>query len=111
MPKLQGPLFSLGASGSIGKTLVFRKTRHGLTVQRWSKPTDPATDAQLPYRAYWSAARDAWRALEAADRATWQQCATSWSLPPFTLFAREYILQRITAPNLPLIPADKSTLP
>jgi hypothetical protein len=111
MPKLQGPLFSIGASGSIGKTLVYRRTRHGLTVQHWSQPTDPATPSQLDNRAYWAAARNAWRNLTPTQRQPWLQCATSWSLQPFAIFAREWILQRIDPPNLPDVPRDKSTLP
>lgn len=52
MAKLKAPLLSLGASGAIGKALVFFPWK-GLNVAReYVTPANPQTDAQNTHRAY-----------------------------------------------------------
>ncbi len=52
MAKLKGPLFSLGAAGAIGKTIVYFGWK-GLNVAReYVVPANPQTPLQTAQRAY-----------------------------------------------------------
>lgn len=51
MAKLKAPLLSLGASGAIGKTLVFFDWKGLNVVREYVIPTDPNTTAQSTHRA------------------------------------------------------------
>ncbi len=59
MAKLKAPLLSLGASGAIGKTLVFFNWKGLDVVREYVIPANPKTTAQLVQRAYLKAAVDA----------------------------------------------------
>lgn len=56
MAKLKAPLLSLGASGSIAKTLTFFNWKGLNVVREWVKPANPDTALQQTQRAYLTAA-------------------------------------------------------
>lgn len=56
MAKLKGPLFSLGARGQLGKTLVFFPWKGVDSVREYVVPANPQTAAQLAQRALMTAA-------------------------------------------------------
>jgi len=56
MAKLKAPLFSLGASGSIAKTLVYFPWKGINAVREHVVPTNPKTTAQQAQRAHMTAA-------------------------------------------------------
>jgi len=65
MAKLKGPLFSLGASGQLAKTLVFFPWK-GLNVAReYVIPSNPQTALQVTHRGYMTAAVAAIHAAQA----------------------------------------------
>jgi len=55
MAKLKGPLFSLGASGQIGKTLVFFGWKGLDVVREYVVPSNPQTTGQTTQRGYLTA--------------------------------------------------------
>jgi len=59
MAKLNGPLFSLGASGAIAKTLVYFPWKGINSVRRWLVPANPQSAAQTTQRGYFTEAVDA----------------------------------------------------
>ena len=61
MAKITGPLLSLGASGSIAKTLVFSKWKGRLYARRHVTPANPQTVAQTLTRDVFAAASSYWR--------------------------------------------------
>lgn len=65
MAKLKAPLLSLGASGAIGKTLVFFNWKGLDVVREYVIPSNPKTDAQLLQRSYLKAAVAAIHAYQA----------------------------------------------
>lgn len=65
MAKLKGPLFSLGAAGSIGKTLVYFGWKGIDCVREYLVPTNPKTAAQTAHRAHLTAAVAAVHAAQA----------------------------------------------
>jgi len=52
MAKLKAPLLSLGASGAIGKTLVYFPWKGINAVREYVIPTNPQTDLQIAQRAF-----------------------------------------------------------
>jgi len=66
MAKLKGPLFSLGASGQIGKTLVYMNWKGLDTVREYVVPANPQTSGQVTQRGFLTAAV-AWIHAHQAD--------------------------------------------
>lgn len=112
MAKLTGPLFSLGASQQIGKTLVYF-TWKGLSVVRgYVIPSNPKTTLQTTQRDYLKAAvaaihtaqalaADKLGAIDAAAYALWAsvvQSATTW----FNQICRNWLDQK-RATKIPVI--------
>lgn len=52
MAKLKGPLFSLSATGAIGKTLVYFGWKGLKVARQWVQPANPQTAAQVTQRGY-----------------------------------------------------------
>lgn len=66
MAKLKAPLLSMGASGAIGKTMVFFNWKGIDAVREYVIPSNPKTTAQNTQRGYLIAAVDAIHAAQAA---------------------------------------------
>ncbi len=74
MAIVTGPLFSLTGRQSVGKTLVFYRSR-GLNVTRqWVKPKNPQTPAQIARRDLFQDAAAFWRSHD-LDKPAWQLLA------------------------------------
>lgn len=79
MPKVTGPLLSLDARQSIGKTLTFQNRRGVSVVYGYKKPGDVtplvlSTDQELQ-REKFSAIVWKWQQLTAGEKETWNQSA------------------------------------
>lgn len=105
MAKVQGPLMSVSASGSVANAATHRATKHGAVVQQKSKPTGPASEAQQRERLRFANAMHQWDQLTTEQRAPWVLLATTHPLDDYKIFVREYLLQQCVPPNLPLVPA------
>ncbi len=83
MAKLKGPLMSLGASGAIGKTLIFFGWKGIDAVREYVVPSNPKTGPQITQRTYLSEAvamvhtaqARAANALSAADQTAYSALA------------------------------------
>lgn len=76
MAKARGPLFGLGASGSIADALTYQRGASGPVAKRYSRPANPQTAAQQAQRATVRTATENWhgdgdRPLEAVDQAAY----------------------------------------
>lgn len=80
MAKIKGPLFSLGAHGSLSKTLSYSRRRSGDQCRRYNKPTVPATPAQHAQRRLTEFLVAHWQNMSAGDRATWEANAKASGL-------------------------------
>jgi len=58
--KCRGPLFSFGASKSVGKTVTYRKGSPATVATGYATPTDPRSPAQIGQRARVGVAVAAW---------------------------------------------------
>ena len=106
MAKVKGPLLSLGASGSVGKSMTFGKWKGINTVRIASTPANPNTAAQQAQRSTFQLAVASWKAQDAADQLTWTNRAKALglSMSGFNLYVREYIAQGIVDPAVPTLP-------
>jgi hypothetical protein len=85
MAKTQAPLFGFGASGQLGKSLVFGKWKGIDVARRYVVPANPDTTGQSTQRGYLTSAvaewHDATNVLSAADKAAWNRLAGVQSAP------------------------------
>jgi len=71
MAIVKGPLLSLSASGTFGKTLVYQGRKSGTAVFLPKTPYDPKSSAQLGVRQYVSLGIYYWHQLSPANIASW----------------------------------------
>lgn len=64
MAIVQAPLYSAGAVGTIGLTLIYSREKGANKVKSYSVPVPPPTISQLEYRALFKQARDLWKSYE-----------------------------------------------
>lgn len=79
MAKLKGPLFSLEASGQLGKFAVYFPWKGLKVVRVHVVPTNPRSAAQTIQRGYVTAANAVWHATgwTVADLAAWNKAAST----------------------------------
>lgn len=104
MAKISGPLFSFGASGTVGKVLTFNQSDRRAVARKKPAASTSATPMQLTMRADFVAAAKAWRALDSVDRAAWIALAAPTARPAFAKYYLEWAAQRSTAASPPQIP-------
>ena len=75
MAKPTGPLLSLGASGTLAKTLVYSKWKGRPYVRRWVTPANPQTAGQDLTRNVFSYMSDLWKGAPTDVRSPWVRFA------------------------------------
>lgn len=86
MARVKGPLFSMDARGSVGKTLVFSIWKGINYVRRHSIPANPKSPAQISFRATMTFLSQIWDGLTAGNKATWDDRADSLGISPFNAY-------------------------
>ena len=76
MAKLSGPLMSLGARGSIAKTIVTSKWRGIAYARQHVIPANPKTTAQMFVRNMFAALREMWKVAPTVLQAPWDAFAS-----------------------------------
>jgi len=71
MGKVNGPLFSIGASGQLAKAMIFSQRKSGQMVRAYHKPSGAPTGAQLAQRALIAELTLAWQQLTPAEKAVY----------------------------------------
>lgn len=71
MAKVQGPLFSLKAQGTFGRTLTFQGRSGSTAVFLPKTPYDPKTESQLAIRDYIKLGVNYWKSLPADYKTAW----------------------------------------
>ena len=120
MAKLKAPLMSLGASGALGKALVFFGWKGLDVVREYVVPANPKTTAQNTQRGYMTAAVAAIHAAQAEASHPLKEVDTSayalWGsiyATPRTWFnqAVKNFIDQLIAGDTPKLYTDASTLP
>lgn len=76
MAKVQGPLLSLSASGTLGRTLTYQGRPSGTAVFLPKTPYDPKSGGQLGIREYISLGINYWHQMSTAYIAAWNAFVT-----------------------------------
>ena len=97
MAKTTAPLFGFGASGALGKAIVYGTWKGIDVARRYAIPANPNTPAQSTQRGYMTTAAAAWRNttndISATDKEAWNRLAGVQSTPRsgFNEFCRRYM--------------------
>lgn len=95
MAKTKAPLFGLGASGQLGKSIVFGSWKGIGTAREYVKPSNPNTILQQTQRGYCTAAVTAFHAAaySVADMTAWARLASIQStvMSGFNVFCKVYM--------------------
>lgn len=94
MTKINKPLFSLSAFGTLGKHLVFRRRGKDTVAQRLSHPVDRRSVAQLQWRTMYQKAVALWHQLSPAEKEAWERQAT-----PLHMIGFAYFVSQALKPN------------
>jgi len=86
MVKLQGPIFSLHASGSLAGALVFSSWKGRPYARELVIPSNPQSGAQVGRRAMFSYLSKIWDGLSTANQATWDDLAEELVASPFNAY-------------------------
>lgn len=106
MAKIQGPLLSFSAAGTVAGLLNFRTIGRGPIVQRAQILSPTPTPRQQDVTQRGAEAASSWRAMSKAERDEWRPIAQRRAIPIFAAYLAEYIGQfsnPYTPPRLPAL--------
>ena len=111
MVLVNGPMFSLGASGTIGNTLVFSIWKGRAYVRQRVIPTNPQSASQTGMRSMFSFLAKQWVNLSTADQDTFNADAESKSISPFNSYMALNMdrWKNYLPPSQTFVPAEAST--
>lgn len=89
MARVTGPLMSMEASGTIGKTLTFAKWKGRPYVRQWVVPANPKSAAQTGIRKMLGFLAAAWAAIKTASEASYVTGAAADGISTFNRFIKE----------------------
>ena len=89
MANVKGPLFSLSATGSINKTICYKKGVRGYVARKWAKPTGVARAAQELVRDFTGERMSHWPDISAEDQLTWWSLAQSVNSSPINVYLQK----------------------
>lgn len=104
MAKVVGPLFSLAASGTYRDEFVFRTTAGTTYVSKLPKITKERSMPQLQQQQKVKEMQLGWWSLTQSQRNIWAWGANQQGLKGYTYFWREWFIQGIVPPNVPIMP-------
>ena len=88
MVKVSGPMFSLGASGSIGKTLTYAIWKGRAYVRQLVIPTNPRSAGQTGMRSMFKFLSKQWKNLDAGEKTSYDADAAAREISPFNSFMK-----------------------
>lgn len=86
--KVTAPLFSLDASGTIGKAFTASKWKGRNYMRRHTVPSNPRSDNQTSNRAMIAFLAIYWRSMSALNQALWNDLASQGNFSPFNAYTR-----------------------
>lgn len=101
MARTKGPLFSLEASGSLKKTLVYGHWKGRSYVRSHVIPENPQTPTQVNLRTAWTLLVASWQGEAAPYQLEWNQFAEQFQMSGFNQYMKRgleaYVAQITTA--------------
>jgi len=101
MARVKAPLFSLGASGSVGKAIVYSVWKGRDYCREYQIPANPNTVLQQNVRKAWDLMVAYWQTQTAPQKLVWDEFAEQFQMSGFNQFMsrgmKEYSIQLTTA--------------
>jgi len=99
--RVSGPLFSMSASGTIGKAVTYGQWKGRQWARVWFKPQNPKSDKQVNVRYAMALLVAYWRTFPAGAKTTWDTYAAPFGMSGFNKTVGrgmdEYVIQITTA--------------
>jgi hypothetical protein len=112
MVKLAGPMFSMDASGTLGKTLVYSKWKGRPYGRRHVVPANPKSVLQVSVRAMMRFLSQAWEDIGSTPKGTWDALAAAQNISPFNAYIQENLQRwREFQPPAQTYPAPETGTP
>ena len=89
MVKVNGPMFSLDASGTLADAITFSKWKGRPYVRERVIPSNPKSGAQTGRRAMFKFLTQFWQLQNTAAKATWQTIADQIIASPFNAYLKD----------------------
>lgn len=86
MVKVNAPVMSLDASGSLGNAIVFSKWKGRNYVRTLVTPSNPRSGSQTGFRQMFKYLSQDWANISAANQATWEDLADQRVISPFNAY-------------------------
>lgn len=86
MAKVTGPLFSMSASGSLAKTIVFAGWKGRPYVRKLVTPRNPKSGSQVGVRSMFKFLAQEWAGISGADQASWEDRADQTIISSFNAY-------------------------
>ena len=86
MAKVTAPLFSMTASGTVGKAIVYSVWKGVAYVRSYVVPANPKTAAQVGIRVMWKFLSKSWAAIKATVESGYTAEAAAKSISEFNVF-------------------------
>ena len=89
MARVQGPLFSLAASGKLGGAVVYASWKGRAYVRELVRPANPKSDKQLSVRAMMTWLSQQWASIGSTAQDSWEDLADADVVSPFNAFIKK----------------------
>lgn len=86
MVKVNGPMFSFSASGTLADTATFSTWKGRPYVRQRVIPHNPKSDSQTGMRQMLAFLSQAWNGLSDISKSTWEEIASQAEISPFNAF-------------------------
>jgi len=86
MVRVQGPMFSFGASGTIGKAATFSRWKGRFYVRERIIPANPKSANQTGMRAMMKFLSQMWSSIVSADQESWEDLADAQAVSNFNAY-------------------------
>lgn len=93
MVRVNGPMFSLAASGSLANTVVFSIWKGRPYVRERVVPSNPKTGGQVGRRVMFAFLTQAWASIGTSEQATWDTLADQDTISGFNAYVK-YNMER-----------------
>ncbi len=101
MARTKGPLFSLEASGTLAKTIVYSKWKGRQYTRKHTIPENPQSAKQVNVRTAFTLLITEWQGEDGAAQTIWDTYAKQFDLSGFNSYVsrgqKEYVIQITTA--------------
>jgi hypothetical protein len=91
MVKTTGPMFSVEASGSLGKAITFQKVGRVKTAKQYKVPIDRKTTAQITVRQWVTRTVQRWHDLIDSQQSLWDQYTNPTGNIGYYAFIEQYL--------------------